>query len=103
MAVLKSPRNNKNKGKWSLNYKISLVRPSFCLSAKAHPRTSHNAWRLLKRDRDNSTTVSAPTGATAPTVNSFKTHPLLLKRYLVRLKHRERLFTLLSFSKVVQN
>ena len=96
MAVLKSPRNNKNKIKWALRYNIQLASPSAYATEKLRPRSVHKAQITLKRALS---TTDTPLYNSA-TLGSMSPSPLVFCKHLTQPSHRERFFFLLSLNKI---
>ena len=121
MAVLKSPRNSRNKGNWASSYKLSNLPSYKTISEKPNAKVLHKLSRFL---RDSSHwTVTTPhqnsqvtrTGLgidkNRPPVwityglnrfDSTSTHPTVLKKYSRTGSLRERYCILLNLEPFVQ-
>lgn len=106
MAVLKSPRNNKNKKRWSQLYKTTLSNRSSSVLRWVSPREEHKLYKQAAFARLLESPSNLTSGLSSPiTVNPFvrpkKTSPLPCNTYFQNVNNIPRIFHPLVFHNVV--
>ena len=117
MAVLKSPRNSRNKGKWASAYALTsknsnhqiLHRKQIKISQKLHNFLQESAYWTSKPGNPSTPELSTPKSSTEllPRPNQFLvyggkrfdstlTSPLLFRKYLRHSTAKKRFFHLLN-------
>ena len=123
MAVLKSPRNSRQKKKWAATYVLSNSRPDYRLTEKKQARIHHKLQLFLqdkicwtaKKDAANK---SLPEGPAVPKEKENKprpyqylvystrrfdvtlTSPLFLRQHLRSSRNKKRFFHILNSNKI---
>jgi len=115
MAVLKSPRNSRNKARWAKQYALNSTKSHHIIEERKHPRIAHRLQVFL---RDSAHWVS-PTGSLPDenagipagrdtsrppritkygrnTFDSTSPHPLIFWKHLSSKSGRKRAFLLIN-------
>lgn len=115
MAVLKSPRNSRNKNKWASQYALKSRTPSYLTQEFRHPKRAHQLQVFLRDsahwvspiDRDPARPVINPNDPVdgRPPVHirygkkSFDTstiRPVIFRKYFHSKSTSERLFLMIN-------
>lgn len=100
MAVLKSPRNNKNKKRWSQVYSFRLVDRSSTVSKWINLREEHKLYKNAAFTRMVET-PSVLTSTTNPFAKPNQRSPLPCNTHFQNLNNTTRVYHPLAFFNVI--